>query len=170
MLRLSSTVMPPLYVEWAISQSSQTHLHMLYDTTALLIAAVQWVVSCPAIDEDEQLHQGQLTFRIETVLMHWFSSTWTIRALPDDAIDTLLVLVDCPEPVSCITYSGVSQKLMLCHELDCILSGDSGQGEAPRSSFLDKILALLRNGIRVYQVGWRMIGRHIEEGDEGMLG
>ncbi len=77
-----------------------------------------------------------------------------------------MVLVDGSEPVADITQAGVGQKLALCLELVCVLSGEDGQGGAPMSPLLAKIPGLLRNGSRVRQVTWRVIGNHVVVGDK----
>ncbi len=75
-----------------------------------------------------------------------------IWALPDDAINTLLVLMDGPESVAGLAHAGVCQKLTLCHEFHSVLSHGGGQCQIPQSPLLDKILWLLRNDRRVHQV------------------
>ena len=84
----------------------------------------------------------------------------TVWAPPEDAINTL-VLVDSPKSVAGFTHAPVGQKLTLCHEFHCVLCGGGGQGEAPQSPLLDDILRLLRNGGRIHQMGWGVIGSHV---------
>ncbi len=79
----------------------------------------------------------------------------TIRALPNGAVDLTLVLLNHHELVACITHgykAGVGYKLSLCLKLDCLLCGDSGQGQVPLSPLLHKALGLLSNGSRVNQM------------------
>ncbi len=98
----------------------QMHLWVPHHATRLLIAAIELIVNCPAVYDGKEMHQRQLAARGETVMVYWLSTlTLTIWALPDNAINTPLALVDGPESVAGLTHAGVGQKLTLCHEFDC---------------------------------------------------
>ncbi len=54
-----------------------------------------------------------------------------------------------------------------------VICGGGGQGQVPQRPLLDEILRLLRNGGRIHQMGWRVIGSHVidvggrDDGDVG---
>ena len=83
-------------------------------TSRLLIAAIQWIFSCPTVYEGEELHQGQLALREEAAFTYrLFTSALTIGTLPDDSVSLSRALVDCPQPVAAPYMLELARSILL---------------------------------------------------------
>ena len=66
---LSGVLNEPILTDTSTHQPPMS-LGVFCHTSRLLIAAIQWIFSCPTVYEGEELHQGQLAAREEAVVAY----------------------------------------------------------------------------------------------------